>query len=141
MVAEVVREELGGLLRGQSMAQYNEAFLEQHGTQSLRHRAAAARMMVLLDPDAKAAAAKMVVKRGGLLGESSFSLQSLTQCAKGTPFRDLGASLPRSLQDDSSDCHGRHCTAMVGLPSQVSKRKCPSRCMCIPNNAAMATIA
>ncbi len=68
MVAEVVTEELGGLLGGKTMAQYNEAFLEEHGTRSLRHRAAAARMMVLLDPEAKAAAAKMVVKRGGLIG-------------------------------------------------------------------------
>lgn len=73
MVAEVVTEELGTLLHGKSMTEYNEAFLEQHGTQSLRHRAAAARMMVLLSPDAKAAAAKMVVKRGGLLGEDSRS--------------------------------------------------------------------
>ena len=72
MVAEVVKEELGALLHGKTMAQYNEAYLEAHGTQSLRHRAAAARMMVLLDPEAKAAAAKMVVKRGGLLGEPFF---------------------------------------------------------------------
>ena len=85
MVAEVVKEELGTLLHGKSMAEYNEAFLEQHGTQSLRHRAAAARMMVLLSPDAKAAAAKMVVKRGGLLGEDSRSQQSPKTSLPGVP--------------------------------------------------------
>lgn len=74
MVAEVVSEELGGLLGGKSMAQYNEAFLEKHGSASLRHRAAVARMMVLLDPEAKPAAAKMVVKRGGLLSEEALDI-------------------------------------------------------------------
>lgn len=68
-MAEVVGAELGKLLGGQIMAQYNEAFLERYGTASLRHRAAAARMMVLLDPQAAPAAAKMLTKRGGLLGE------------------------------------------------------------------------
>ena len=42
VVAEVVREELGGLVRGQSMAQYNEAFLEEHGGRSLTDAARAA---------------------------------------------------------------------------------------------------
>ena len=69
VVAEVVGAELGELLGGQTMAQYNEAFLEHYGTTSLCHRAAAARMMVLLDPQAAPAAAKMLTKRGGLLGE------------------------------------------------------------------------
>ena len=68
VVAEVVGEELKGLLKGKNMAQCNEAFLEAHGSASLAHRAAAARMMVLLDPGAKPAAAKMLVKRGGLIG-------------------------------------------------------------------------
>ena len=68
MVAEVVGQELKGLLQGKSMAQCNEAFLEAHGSASLAHRAAAARMMVLLDPGAKSGAAKMLVKRGGLIG-------------------------------------------------------------------------
>lgn len=69
VVAEVVGAELGELLGGQTMAQYNEAFLEHYGTTSLRHRAAAVRMMVLLNPQAASAAAKMLTKRGGLLGE------------------------------------------------------------------------
>ncbi|CAK0738600.1 hypothetical protein CVIRNUC_001066 [Coccomyxa viridis] len=68
VVAEVVGQELKGLLHGKSMAQCNEAFLEAHGSASLAHRAAAARMMVLLDPGAKSGAAKMLVKRGGLIG-------------------------------------------------------------------------
>ena len=72
VVREVVNEELNGLLCGKTMTQYNEQFLEEHGTQSLRHRAAVARMIVLLDPEANAAAAKMVAKRGGLLGECHF---------------------------------------------------------------------
>jgi hypothetical protein len=72
VVAEVVDEELGGLLGGQTMAQHNEAFLERYGTTSLRHRAATARMMVLLNPQAGPAAAKMLTKRGGLLGEGCF---------------------------------------------------------------------
>ena len=68
MVAEVVGKELKGLLQGKTMAQCNEAFLGAHGSASLAHRAAAARMMVLLDPAAKPAAARMLVKRGGLIG-------------------------------------------------------------------------
>ena len=95
VVAEVVGDELKGLLRGKTMAQCNEAFLEAHGSASLAHRAAAARMMVLLDPGAKSGAAKMLVKRGGLIGadcppsrtpNSPRSVSCRGSCGSGRPY-------------------------------------------------------
>ncbi len=69
MVAEVINSEVQELLAGKSLAEYNEGFLEEHGSDSLLHRAAAAEMMALLDPKSKAKAVQVILKRGGLVGE------------------------------------------------------------------------
>ncbi len=71
VVAEVIDSEVSQLLGGKSAAQYNEAFLEQHGGESLLHRAAAAEMMAFLDPQSKPKAVQVILKRGGLVGNSS----------------------------------------------------------------------
>ncbi|CAL8463644.1 g3178 [Coccomyxa elongata] len=68
VVAEVINSEVQQLLAGKSLAEYNQGFLEQHGSDSLLHRAAAAEMMALLDPNSKAKAVQVIVKRGGLVG-------------------------------------------------------------------------
>lgn len=69
VVAEVIEPEVAALLGGQSMEQYNQAFLERCGEASLRHRAAAVEMMALLDPESKHKAVQTMLKRGGLVGE------------------------------------------------------------------------
>lgn len=69
VVAEVINSEVQQLLAGKSLAEYNEGFLEQHGSDSLLYRAAAAEMMALLDPNSKAKAVQVILKRGGLVGE------------------------------------------------------------------------
>lgn len=69
MVAEVIDTEVQQLLAGKSLAEYNDSFLEQHGSDSLLHRAAAAEMMALLDPKSKPKAVQVILKRGGLVGE------------------------------------------------------------------------
>ena len=69
VVREVIAAEVGALLGGAaSLGAYNAAFLERHGADSLRHRAAAAEMAALLEPEEKAKAAQIILKRGGLLG-------------------------------------------------------------------------
>lgn len=68
VVAEVIESEVQQLLAGRSLAQYNEAFLEKHGGESLLHRAAAAEMMAFLDPQSKPKAVQVILKRGGLVG-------------------------------------------------------------------------
>ena len=49
-MGEVVSSEVEALLEGKSLADVNEAFLNAHGIASLRHRAAAAEMALLLRP-------------------------------------------------------------------------------------------
>lgn len=71
MVAEVIEGEVQQLLGGKSLARHNDAFLERHGTESLLHRAAAAEMMALLEPQSKPKAVQVILKRGGLVGAAS----------------------------------------------------------------------
>ncbi len=69
VVAEVIASEVAGLLGGaQSLEAVNAAFLESHGSDSLRHRAAAAEMALLLAPAEPGKAAHILLQRGGLLG-------------------------------------------------------------------------
>ena len=68
VVGEVISSEVEALLEGKSLAEVNAAFLEVHGTASLRHRAAAAEMALLLKPEDRKAAVHILLQRGGLLG-------------------------------------------------------------------------
>ena len=73
-MGEVISSEVAALLEGRGLAEVNAAFLEAHGSTSLRHRAAAAEMALLLKPGDRQAAVHIVLQRGGLLGAPAVHL-------------------------------------------------------------------
>ena len=61
VVHQVIDSQVDQLLGSQSIQQYNEDFISNHGSTSLRHTAAAARMLLLLQPQEKEHAVKLLV--------------------------------------------------------------------------------
>ena len=59
---EVVREQVGKLLGGASLHEYNQRWTSEHADHSLRHRVSAAEMQAVLDPSQQAAAADTLLQ-------------------------------------------------------------------------------
>ena len=61
VVQQVIHSQVDQLLSSQSVQQYSEAYISSHGSTSLRHTAAAAEMLLLLQPEEKARAVTLLL--------------------------------------------------------------------------------
>ncbi len=61
MVQQVIDTQVDQLLGSQSIQQYSESYISSHGRASLRHTAAAAEMLLLLQPEEKQRAVKLLL--------------------------------------------------------------------------------
>lgn len=61
VVQQVIHSQVDQLLGSQSIQQYSEAYISSHGSTSLRHTAAAAEMLLLLQPEEKQRAVQLLL--------------------------------------------------------------------------------
>lgn len=61
VVQQVIDSQVDELLGSQSIQQYCEEYISSHGTTSLRHTAAAAEMLLLMQPHEKQRAVKLLM--------------------------------------------------------------------------------
>lgn len=61
VVQQVIHSQVDQLLGSQSIQQYSEAYISNHGSTSLRHTAAAAEMLLLLQPDGRQRAVQLLL--------------------------------------------------------------------------------
>lgn len=61
VVQQVIHSQVEQLMGAQSIQQYSEAYISSHGSASLRHTAAAAEMLLLLQPEQKQRAVQLLL--------------------------------------------------------------------------------
>ncbi len=81
VVQQVIDSQVDELVGSQSIQQYCEAYISSHGTTSLRHTAAAAEMLLLMQPQEKQRAVKL------LMDTQTVCEQPGKQCCPGRKLR------------------------------------------------------
>lgn len=61
VIQQVIHSQVDQLLGSQSILQYSKAYISNHGSTSLRHTAAAAEMLLLLQPEEKQRAVQLLL--------------------------------------------------------------------------------
>ncbi|KAL3138957.1 hypothetical protein ABBQ32_005768 [Trebouxia sp. C0010 RCD-2024] len=98
VVQQVIHSQVEQLMGAQSIQQYSEAYISSHGSASLRHTAAAAEMLLLLQPEQKQRAVQLLLDSQAVSQQPGTSGQASHEDAKAVhnllkdTFQDAEAS-------------------------------------------------